>query len=358
MAVFSGLRLFATGLAGALIAAVGLTPAAAQPKTVTEIANYAGADRQKILEDGARREGTLTLYATGTQIQPLLDRFKQKYPFIKIEMPRASSADTARQVYEEYNAGLYQVDAYELSSYGLVPLRDLGFLQSFKTPEAANYVAAAIEPGGRWISVREGYTGIGYNPKIISPEDSPKTYQDLLDPKWKGKMAISSSASTASNWVGAMLVTYGESFVRRFADMDVRLYNMTGRALANLTISGEAPLSPTTYQSHVEASRAQGASIAWNLPGPVPVTDTAAAIATKAPHPHAAMLLIDFLASKEGQLLYKDLGYYSSHKDFAANQIPGIEKLFLSNRPKYVEEFEAWTELTQKIFAKSGKLSR
>ena len=203
-------------LASGALAVCASAPAAAQLKSVAEVANYAGPDRQKILEDGARREGSIMLYATGTQIQPLLDRFKQKYPFIKVEMPRASSADTARQIYEEYSAGVYNVDAFELSSYGLVPIRDMGFLQPFKTPEAANYVDSALEPGGRWISVREGYIGIGFNTKVIPEKDAPKSYQDLLDPKWKGKMAISSSASTASNWVGAMLVTHGTRAIAAF----------------------------------------------------------------------------------------------------------------------------------------------
>ena len=79
-------------------------PALAAPQTVAEIANYAGADRQQMLETGARREGTLMLYATGTQIQPLLDRFTQRYPFVKVAMPRASSADVTRKVIEEYGA--------------------------------------------------------------------------------------------------------------------------------------------------------------------------------------------------------------------------------------------------------------
>ena len=347
-----------SGLALAAALACGTSLAQAEPKTVAEIAAYTGADRQKVLEDGARREGALTIYSTGTQIQPLIERFAKKYPFIKVEMPRNSSSDAARLVFEEYSAGVYQVDAFELSSYGLVPMRAQGFLQPFSSPEAANYVASAIEPNHNWISVREGYTGIGYNPKIISPDEAPKTYQDLLDPKWKGRMAISSLVSTAANWVGTMLISYGEDFVRKFATQDIRPYAITGRALANLTISGEAPLSPTTYQSHVEASRAQGASIAWNLPGPVPVTDTAAALAVKAPHPHAAMLFIDFLLSKEGQLMYKDIGYFSSHREFAANQIPGIQKVFLSNRPNYVDEFESWINLTQQVFLKGGKLTR
>ena len=349
---------FARALAVCAFAALCTAPALAQLKTVADVANYTGADRQKVLEDGARREGRLTIYSTGTQIQPLIERFQQKYPFIRVEMPRNSSSDAARLVHEEYSAGVYNVDAFELSSYGLVPMRALGVLQPFTSPEAANYVSTAIEEGRHWISVREGYTGIGYNPKIISPDEAPKSYEDLLNPKWKGKMSISSLLSTAANWVGAMLISYGEPFVRRFATQDIRPYAITGRALANLTISGEAPLSPTTYQSHVEASRAQGAAIAWNLPGPVPVTDTAAALALKAPHPHAAMLFIDFLLSKEGQLIYKDIGYFSSHKDFAANQIPGIQKLFLSNRPRFVDEFEQWIDLTQQVFLKGGKLVR
>src|SRR6266852_6046036 len=181
-------------------------PALAAPKTVHEIANYAGADRQQVLEVGARREGTLMLYATGTQIQPLLDRFTQKYPFIKVAMPRASSIDVTRKVIEEYSAGLYQVDAYELSSYGLVVPREQGLLQPFASPELADYDKSAIEPGRNWVSVRESYLGIGYNTQKIRAEDAPKSYQDLLDPRWKGKMAISGSLSTSANWVGGMVI--------------------------------------------------------------------------------------------------------------------------------------------------------
>src|SRR6267154_2806983 len=149
-----------TALWSSLALGLAALPALAAPQTVSEIANYAGADRQQLLETGARREGALMLYATGTQIQPLLDRFMQKYPFIKVAMPRASSIDVTRKVIEEYSAGLYQVDAYELSSYGLVVLRDQGLLQPFASPELADFEATAIEPGRSWVSVRESYLGI------------------------------------------------------------------------------------------------------------------------------------------------------------------------------------------------------
>src|SRR3954468_23070998 len=170
-----------------LAAAPGLR---AQPPamTVEAIANYAGPDRPAILEQGARRDGSLLLYTTGTQIKPLIDRFEQKYPYVKVELARASSADTARKVIEEYRAGFEKVDAFELASHGLVVPRDEGILQPFRSPELAAFATEAVEPGRHWVVVRESYTGIGFNSKLLPAARAPKTYLDLLDAQWRGKM--------------------------------------------------------------------------------------------------------------------------------------------------------------------------
>ncbi len=338
--------------ASALAWAAALAPVASNsaPATVAEIASYSAADRQQVLEAGARKEGALMIYTTGTQIQPLIERFRQIYPYLDAQMPRATSEDVARKVIEEYGAGLFQVDVFELSSYGLIVPREQGVLQPYATPQAAEYPASAIEPNRMWISARESYVGIGYNTSIIKPEDAPKTYQDLLDPKWKGRMAISYSMSTTANVIGAMVLTHGEDFVRKLGQQNNRVYPLLGRALANLTISGEAPLSWTTYDSHVLASRAQGAPIAWNAPGPVPVTDTSLALASKAPHPFAAMLFIDFALSREGQEMYQKLGYSSARNNMPTTGTTNVRKLYLTNRPNYVADYEAWTALTQSVF--------
>jgi iron(III) transport system substrate-binding protein len=348
-----GLR-FATVGAAVVIMIAGLAGAAmAQSRTVAEIANYAGSDRQTMLESGTRKEGALLVYTTGTQIQPLIDRFKQRYPYLRVELARAGSTDVAAKVIEEYTAGVYLADAFELAAHGLLVPRELGILQAFTSPEAANYEPSAIEQGRHWISVREGYTGVGFNSDKIAPDEAPKTYQDLLDPKWKGKMALSSLATTAANWVGTMIIAHGVDFVRKLGAQNMRPYRVTARAVANLMISGEVLISPTTYLSHVEASRAQGAPLAWNAPGSVPVTDTSAALAAKAPHPHVAMLFVDFLLSKEAQLLYRDLGYMSSRTDMPASETPKLDKVFLTNRPNYIRDYEQWTRLFQEIFIKS-----
>jgi iron(III) transport system substrate-binding protein len=168
-------------------------------------------------------------------------------------------------------------------------------------------------------------------------------------------MAVSGTLGTAGNWIGAMVVTHGADFVQKLGRQDIRVYQIAGRALANLMIAGEVALSPTIYQSHVAASRAQGAPLAWNVPGPVPVTDTSAALAAKAPHPHAAMLFIDFLLSREAQLIYRDLGYLSSRKDMKSDEYPDLQKLFLMNRPHYVEEFEGWARLFQEAILKGRR---
>ena len=171
-------------------------------------------------------------------------------------------------------------------------------------------------------------------------------------PQWRGKMAISGVSTTAVNWVGTMLIAHGADFVRKLGQQNIRIYNLTGRALANLMTAGEVTLSPTIYNSHVAASAEKGAPLGWFAPGPVPVTDTGVAIARKAPHPHAAMLFVDFLMSKEGQLLYRELGY-----DFGAPRCqpapaPSCEKLYLTNRPNYIREYEDWAKLYQDVFVR------
>jgi ABC-type Fe3+ transport system substrate-binding protein len=87
----------------------------------------------------------------------------------------------------------------------------------------------------------------------------------------------------------------------------------------------------------------------------VPVTDTAVALAAKASHPHAAMLMIDFLLSREAQTIYRDLGYLSSRKDMKSDEYPDLQKLFLMNRPHYVEEFEGWMRLFQEAIVRFAR---
>ena len=335
----------------ALIALALLTPVAAPAQDAAVVAATRGADRQARLEAGARREGEVLLYTTGTQIEPLIARFREKYPFIRVEQSRGDPQQAAARAMQEYSGGYFAVDGYELTSFSLAPLRAMKALAPVDSPELAAFGEGAIGPDRAWIVARESYAGIGYNPLKLPTPEAPKTYADLLDPKWRGKMAIIDS-STSIALVAAMAIESGEDFVRKFRAQRPRVYNITARALANFVISGEVLLSPTIYNSHVIASKAAGASIEWIAPGPVVVNDSAVAIAAKAPHPHAMTLLSDFFLSAEGQAMYVKLGYVSPRRELQTGDERNLKKIYLSSRPDFEADYERWTRLHDETFRK------
>lgn len=342
------------------IAALGLVACAAwavspsaNAATVEEIANYKGADRQAFLEAGAKKEGALLLYAVATQLQPIMDRFREKYPYIRLDIGRDDSANVARRIVEEDKAGRYEADGFELTSVGLLVIRQAGLLQPFYSPQMEAIDKVSIEQGRNWVSARESYGGLGYNSKMIPPAEAPKTWEDLLKPQYKGKMGVTGSASNAGNWIGVLYLTYGEDFLRRLGAQEVRVYNATSRAVANLTVSGEVPISARASNAHFIESKAKGATVEWVDPGPVAVSDNSVAVLKKAPHPHAMMLMVDFLLSKEGQEMYSKLGYDSARMDIPGGSKPK-QKVYVEHRPNVLAEFDDWVAMFRKYFKVKG----
>ena len=332
-----------------LVLFAAAAPTHAQSVTGAAIANYAGPDRQRVLEEGAKKEGELLLYTTGTQIAPLMKRFSDKYPFIKLKFFRAGSSEVAQRVTLEYQANYFAVDAFELGSDGLLVPRAHGILQPFTSPEMAAYPADAIDAQRLWVSARESYGGLSFNTKLIAREEAPKTWADLLKPQYKGTMAFPGSTTTSAEWTGILLTAYGEDFVRKLGTQDIRVYKLTARALQNLVSSGEVAIAARASNAHVAEDRRKGAPVEWVAPGPVAVTSTVAAVAARPPHPHAAMLMVDFLISEEGQRMYQEIGYNSARKGLEDRDTPK-EKVYFTQRPTFVEDFEKWGELFRAVF--------
>lgn len=338
---------FAAGLAVLLLSVGG--PASAQ--TVAEIATYKGPDRQARLEAGARKEGKVLVYGIDTQTEGIYEAIQKKYPFIKVELYRAGGEDVTRRIIEEYKVGRFDADALAITLGGLHVMRDAGMLQSFYSPEMEHYRPDAIEPNRNWVIVHESYNGLGWNTKHFKENEVPQTYDDLLDPKWKGKFAVSARSTTFAQWIGVVKIEKGEDFIRRFAKQDVTLYQLSARALANLVVSGEVPISPTIFSAHVRNDQGEGAPVAWRALGPVFANNVSMALPAKSAHPHAAMLVMDFQLAKEGQLMRQKLGYASPRLDMPSVEKPG--KVYqLPERPNFEQEEAEWQALVRQVFGR------
>jgi hypothetical protein len=144
---------------------------AAEPKTVAEIATYKGADRMALLEAGAKKEGALLVYTIGTQSDPMLERYQQKYPYVRLEVFRSPTNELTRRVLEEYKANRKVVDVLDMSTGGLQVMRGTGeILQAYDTPEMAAYGPSAMEPNKLWVFDYEAYVGLGFNTASVPRE--------------------------------------------------------------------------------------------------------------------------------------------------------------------------------------------
>src|SRR5258705_7319794 len=276
---------------------------AAAPMTIAQIALYQDADREKILIEGAKREGQLTLYDSHTWFRTYVKEFEKKYPFIKVSEWRNDSKNLIRRAMEEFNSSRAIVDVIETTSEGMGLMKRDGLFQEYFTPEARSYpdtVKSKGKSGLYYLGNRETYNSLGFNTTLVSPNNGPKAVKDLLDPKWKGKMSIAGT-STGVRWIGSIIEVMGREFLDKLAEQDIKVQDMSGAALAGLVASGEVPLSPTIFDADVTVAKQKGAPIEWRPLEPVGTTLGYSSLSSKASHPHAALAFLDYVHSKDGQ---------------------------------------------------------
>jgi iron(III) transport system substrate-binding protein len=342
-----------------LIAIVPLLTAAVSfggsaPLMSPELALYQGADREKILIEGAKREGQFTLYTSHTWFRTFVREFEKKYPFIKASEWRNDSKNVIRKVFEEAKAGRVLADVVETTADGMGVMKRETLFQEYYSPEARYYpdeLKARGKNGFFYLPNRETYNSLGFNTKLIPSASAPRALRDLLDPQWKGKMAITNT-TTGVRWVGNALETMGHAYLEKLAEQDVAVQDMAPAALINLVASGEVPLSPTIFDANVTLAKQKGAPVEWRPLEPVVTTVGSAALLAKATNPHAALLFINFLLSKEGQQLIMKGGLWSPREDVGSVE-QKFKKAYLDEKYSS-EEMEAklaqWENLLRQIF--------
>ena len=331
-------------------AAMAVTPDAALVKAATA----AGADRTKGLIDGAKKEGQLTFYTSAPvdDVIVVTTEFEKKYG-VKVHIWRASSEKVLQRIVIEARSGRFDFDLADTNGPEMEALHREQLLQEVKSPYLKDLIPQAIRPHKEWVGTRLNVFTQAYNTNKVKKSELPKTYYDLLDPKWKGRLGIEAEDL---DWFGAVMGELGEEKgVKLFRDI-VAANGLSVRKghtlLTNLVVSGEVPLALTVYNYKAEQLKNKGAPIDWFAIPPAIARPNGSGVSRRAPHPNAAVLFFDFMITDAQEILSKrDFVATSKKIDTPLNKIP----LKFVDPKILLDDNEKWGKLYAEIITKQSR---
>jgi len=323
---------------------------------IDQLAAYNKPDREKVLYTGAKSEGKVTWYTSlaGESYKQLAAAFEAKYPGVSVESYRATRQEMSARIMAESQAKRYIVDTLETTIPLLKLLKDGKMLVPYHFPTQAKFPDNVKEKGPRglvyWSVDRESHIGLGYNKNIVPPNIAPKNYEGLLRPELKDKIGFAGS-DTGVTVVGAMLKFKGEEYLKKLKTQNPVIHNVSGRALLDFVISGELGVSPTIFRNHVEVAQKAGAPVEWVPMEVVPNNSGSTGVSALAPHPHAALLLADFILGEGGQAVLEKYEYGNPTKDYGFKRWFPDAGLNVDQIDKLEEKWRAaLRDLTKKSF--------
>ena len=304
-------------------------------------------------ESTAAHEGALTLYTTIAEkdLPTLIGPFEAKHG-IKVSIWRAGTDRVLQRTMSEAAAGRHDVDIVHFGSPEMEALARENVLAPVDSPMHADLQPGSVPSHKKWAATLLSVWVQAYNTKLLKPEELPKTYADLLDPKWKGKLGIEAKDQ---DWFASVVDVMGggENGLQFFRDlvarngMSVRLGHTL---LTNMVVSGEVPLGLTVYNYMPEQQKKKGAPIDWFALEPAIARSNAVGIAANAPHPKAARLFYDYLLGEEAQQHFVSMDYVPSNTK-VQSPLEGIEILQV-DPGKTLDESEKWNSLFTETFVK------
>jgi iron(III) transport system substrate-binding protein len=310
------------------------------------------ANNHDALIEGAKKEGKLVIYTSMTvdQAQKLNDAFKAKYPFIQPSMFRAVGERLLTKIMAEAQAGKYDFDVVQSAETQAYFLKKKNLLAKYVSTEVKNVQRTFVDSEGYWAAVYMMPNVIGYNTSLLKRNEVPRSDEDLLNPKWKGKIGMD---HTKPEWFSWKLKRMGEekgvAYMRKLGAQDFKLYaGLT--ILTSLLAAGEFPLVLNTYLHNIEDVRRKGAPVDWVAQDPVFTKFQPIGIGSKATHPNAAKLFVDFMLSEEGQKIIASFGRVPTRRGVQTTA-QGIDKLnYVIDNIGAGDDFNKNYELFRNIF--------
>lgn len=266
------------------------------------------------LIEAAKREGELTWYTT--QRPPFANAaaaaFEAKYA-IKVNQATYTSSDVALRISNEGRGGSPQADIFD-GTEGVSALKKEGLVLQWQPDSAKRLPAQYVDPNGYWVAANIYVLSPAFNKDLVPKGGEPRTLDDLLDPKWQGKMVWSSTPTVSGSigFIGLILTEFGDKkgteYLHKLAAQNITPI-LGSPATLNQVVTGEYAIALHVFTGQVADAAAKGAPVAWIPMAPALALFAVIGLPKGAPHPNAGKLMMDFLLSEEGQQIYARYGY-------------------------------------------------
>jgi iron(III) transport system substrate-binding protein len=334
----------------AALAAAALLPAGAQ-----DLATYQGADRMDKLVPAAKKEGALTLYTTIAEkdLPAIVKPFEDKYG-VKVTVWRAGTDKVLQRSVTETNAGKHDFDVVHFGAPEMEALWREKVLRPVESPSHKDLQPGSVPPHKAWAATILSVWVQAYNTNAVKKSELPRTYRDLLDPRWKGKLGIEVKND---DWFATIVhLMGGEKQGIEFFEKLVATNGISPRQghtlLNNMVVSGEVPMALTVYSYMPEQAKKKGAPIDWIALEPAVARANAVGVAAKAPHPNAALLFYEYLLGPDGQRAMASIDYVPTNTK-VDSPLKGV-KILQTDPIRSLDEADKWSKLYQDVVVKKA----
>lgn len=312
----------------------------------------AGAASSDGLLEGAKREGELVYYASMNlaEANSLIGAFEKRYPFLKVRLNRMGSEKLLTRVLTEARAKRYFADVLQTVEFSMHIFQRSGLLGRY-LPQADAAYPKEFKSEGFWTTVYYNAYVTGYNSRLVEAAALPRTYDDLLHPRWRGALMME---GTKADWFAGMLQIMGRErglqYMRALAKQQPSPRE-GHELLAQLVAAGEGLFDINIPVASVERMKLRGAPIDWTALGPVPAILVGAGVAARAPHPNAAKLFLEFILSHDGQKLMQTPGRHVARRDISNDHSARLKDLrVVPVDPALGEKLDEYAKQLRAIF--------
>jgi len=294
--------------------------------------------------------GTLNFYATLAQVnaEKILPVFEKRFAGIKINHVDATSDKLVARAVSEARGGRTLGDVLQIPLENVIQAHDQGLLLDANLPEASAYPEGLKGPF--WIASDLQYFIAAWNTGLVKKDEEPKSYDDFLHPRWKGRLIAEPRDLE-------MLLAFAKyrfksdekaiEFWKKIAAQNVEFHKGHSQ-LAELLVAGQAAACLTCYSHHYPSRIKKGAPVNYMLSeGVASINGTA--MFKGAPHPNTAMLFARWVASQDGQKVMAQGGRNPAHPKVEPVDRTRTDKTYFITAAD-LKEFPKYDKIWKEIF--------